>query len=65
MTMPIPLPANFLSLPDLLVIAFLALLIFGPGKLAGLGKGLGDGIKNFKDAVNDGKSGVKADEEKK
>jgi sec-independent protein translocase protein TatA len=29
----------------------IALLVFGPGKLVGLGKGLGEGIKNFKSAV--------------
>ncbi|MDR3762783.1 MAG: twin-arginine translocase TatA/TatE family subunit [Acidobacteriota bacterium] len=37
----------------LLVILFIALLVFGPSKLSDLGKGLGQGIKNFKDAVND------------
>jgi sec-independent protein translocase protein TatA len=37
----------------LIVILFIALLIFGPSKLAELGKGLGQGIKNFKDAVSD------------
>jgi sec-independent protein translocase protein TatA len=37
----------------LLVILFIALLVFGPSKLSELGKGLGQGIKNFKDAVND------------
>jgi sec-independent protein translocase protein TatA len=37
----------------LIVILFIALLIFGPSKLSELGKGLGDGIKNFKNAMND------------
>jgi sec-independent protein translocase protein TatA len=37
----------------LLVILFIALLVFGPSKLSELGKGLGQGIRNFKDAVND------------
>jgi len=36
----------------LIVILFIALLIFGPSKLSELGKGLGDGIKNFKNAMN-------------
>jgi sec-independent protein translocase protein TatA len=36
----------------LLVIAGLALLIFGPKKLPELGKGLGDGIRGFKSAMN-------------
>lgn len=36
----------------LLVIIVIALLVFGPKKLPELGKGLGDGIKSFKDAMN-------------
>ena len=35
----------------LLVIAFIALLVFGPKKLPELGKGLGDGIRAFKDGM--------------
>jgi sec-independent protein translocase protein TatA len=38
----------------LIVILIIALLFFGPSKLAGLGKGLGDGIRNFKDAMKEG-----------
>lgn len=38
---------------EILVILGIALLIFGPSKLADLGKGLGDGIKNFKSAMKD------------
>jgi len=37
----------------LLVIA-IALLLFGPSKLSSLGKGLGEGIRNFKSALNEG-----------
>jgi sec-independent protein translocase protein TatA len=33
------------------------LLFFGPGKLADFGKGLGEGIKNFKGALKEGSSG--------
>jgi sec-independent protein translocase protein TatA len=40
-----------LGLPEILVLLAIALLIFGPSKLADLGKGLGEGIKNFKSAV--------------
>jgi sec-independent protein translocase protein TatA len=36
----------------LLVIAGLALLIFGPKKLPELGKGLGEGLRGFKSAMN-------------
>jgi len=43
-----------LGLPEILVILASALLIFGPGRLAYLGKGLGEGIRNFKSAVKDG-----------
>jgi sec-independent protein translocase protein TatA len=35
----------------LLIIAAIALLIFGPKKLPELGKGLGDGIRGFKSAM--------------
>lgn len=38
----------------LLVIFVIAMLIFGPKKLADLGKGLGQGIREFKDAIKDG-----------
>jgi sec-independent protein translocase protein TatA len=51
-----------LGLPEILLILAIALLIFGPSKLADLGKGLGEGIKNFKSAVKDGEEG---DEKKK
>jgi sec-independent protein translocase protein TatA len=48
-----------LGLPEVLVILAIALLLFGPGKLADLGKGLGEGIKNFKSAMKDGEEGPK------
>jgi sec-independent protein translocase protein TatA len=46
-----------IGLPEVLLILAVALLIFGPSKLADLGKGLGEGIKNFKSAVKDGEQG--------
>jgi sec-independent protein translocase protein TatA len=46
-----------LGLPEILLLLAIALLIFGPSKLADLGKGLGEGIKNFKSAVKDGEEG--------
>jgi sec-independent protein translocase protein TatA len=46
-----------LGLPEILLILAVALLIFGPSKLGALGKGLGEGIKNFKSAVKDGEEG--------
>jgi sec-independent protein translocase protein TatA len=49
----------------LLIIA-IALLLFGPTKFASLGKGLGEGIRNFKSSMKEGE-GKKDDkpEEKK
>ena len=38
----------------LLVILVIVLLIFGPKKLGDLGKGLGEGIRNFKSSMKDG-----------
>jgi len=37
----------------LLVIAGIALLVFGPKKLPELGKGIGEGIRGFKSAMRD------------
>ena len=39
------------GLPHLIILVFIILLIFGPGKLADLGSGLGKGIRNFKKAA--------------
>jgi sec-independent protein translocase protein TatA len=51
----------------LFFILLIVLIIFGPGKLPDLGRGLGKGIREFKDAIRGGmdKSGDKAEEEKK
>jgi sec-independent protein translocase protein TatA len=46
-----------LGVPELLIIFGIAVLIFGAAKLPQLGKGLGEGIRNFKAAVKDGESG--------
>ena len=40
----------------LLVILGIALLVFGPKKLPELGKGLGDGIRQFKKGLSDTES---------
>ena len=47
-----------LGLMELLVIFAIILVVFGAGKLPQLGKGLGEGISNFRD-------GLKGREEKK
>ena len=47
-----------LGLPEILIVLAIALLIFGPSKLADLGKGLGEGIRNFKSSIKDGDEGT-------
>lgn len=42
-----------LGVPEVLFILGIALLIFGPRKLGDLGKGLGEGIRGFKQALRD------------
>lgn len=43
---------DLLQPQHLLVILAVSLLMFGPKKLPELGKGLGDGIRGFKKALN-------------
>jgi len=45
---------NLFKPMHLLVIFFIILLIYGPRKLGDLGKGLGEGIRNFKSSMNEG-----------
>jgi sec-independent protein translocase protein TatA len=40
-----------LGLPEILIILFIIVLIFGTSRIPELGKGLGEGIKNFKKAI--------------
>ena len=42
-----------LGVTEILLIALVALLLFGAGRIADIGKGLGQGIKHFKDGVKD------------
>lgn len=49
-----------LGIPELLVILFIVLLIFGSSRLPELAKGLGKSIKNFKEAVKEGEDEKKA-----
>ena len=41
----------------LIFILLIVLIIFGPGKLPDLGRGLGKGIREFKDAIKGGLGG--------
>jgi len=40
-----------LGVPELLLILLIVIIIFGAGKLPQLGKGIGEGIKNFRNAL--------------
>jgi sec-independent protein translocase protein TatA len=42
----------------LIFILLIVLIIFGPGKLPELGRGLGKGIREFKEALKGGMSGM-------
>ena len=52
MTMPMALIGT-LGLPELVIIFFILILIFGAKRLSGLGKGMGQAIRGFKDEVQD------------
>ena len=45
-----------LGVPELLLILVIVIVIFGAGKLPQLGKGLGEGISNFREGLNKGKN---------
>ncbi len=41
------------GLTEILIILGIAILLFGAGRLADIGKGLGEGIRNFKKGLKD------------
>ena len=42
-----------IGVTEILLIALVALLLFGAGRIADIGKGLGQGIKNFKQGIKE------------
>ena len=55
-----------LGFPELFLILLIVVVLFGAAKLPQLGKGLGEGIANFRDGLNKGKDDAnKQLEEKK
>jgi sec-independent protein translocase protein TatA len=44
-----------IGLPELLIILTIIILIFGANRLPEIGRGIGRGIRNFKDATKEGK----------
>jgi sec-independent protein translocase protein TatA len=53
------------SLWHWLVVIAIFLLLFGTSKFASLGKGMGEGIRNFKAAMKEGEEPKKENEEEK
>ncbi|MBL8721749.1 MAG: twin-arginine translocase TatA/TatE family subunit [Myxococcales bacterium] len=53
-----------LGTTEILLICLLALILFGGGKLADIGKGMGEGIKNFKKGMRESDEEDKAAEAK-
>jgi sec-independent protein translocase protein TatA len=43
-----------IGIPELVIILAIIILIFGANRLPEIGRGIGKGIKNFKDATKDG-----------
>ena len=52
-----------LGAPELLLIAMVVLLLFGGAKIPELMRGLGKGVKSFKDGMKEVDDAVKKDEE--
>ena len=50
-----------LGMPELIVILVIIIVIFGATRLPELGRGLGKGIRNFKDATKEGTANDKSD----
>lgn len=53
-----------LGLPEILLILAIAVLLFGGKKIPEIGRGLGEGIRNFKDAFKGGAEGKPAEASK-
>ena len=52
-----------LGIPELLIIFLIIMVLFGASRLPQIGKGLGEGIKNFKKGLKESDEDAKEDEE--
>ena len=50
-----------LGIPELVIILVIVILIFGANRLPEIGRGIGKGIRNFKDATKNDKDDDRAD----
>jgi sec-independent protein translocase protein TatA len=50
--------------PEIIIIALIVLLLFGGKKIPELMKGLGKGVKNFKDGMKDVEDDIKGEDKK-
>jgi sec-independent protein translocase protein TatA len=47
-----------IGLPELLVIFIIVLVLFGPGKLPGVGKAIGEALRGFKKAMREDEESI-------
>jgi sec-independent protein translocase protein TatA len=47
-----------IGVPELLIILAIAIILFGPARIGGLGKSLGEAIRSFRQAVRDDNTGA-------
>ena len=48
-----------LGVPELLLILLIVIIIFGANKLPQLGRGIGEGLRNFKESIKTGEESGK------
>jgi len=53
-----------MGMQELLVLLVIVVIIFGANKIPQLGKGLGEGIRNFKSAIKSGQDEAEKPEKK-
>ncbi|NLT65176.1 MAG: twin-arginine translocase TatA/TatE family subunit [Acidobacteria bacterium] len=54
-----------LGTTEVIIIAIVVILIFGVNKIPQLGKGLGEGIRNFKSSLKSGQEGTENNKDEK
>jgi sec-independent protein translocase protein TatA len=47
-----------IGIPELLIILAIVILVFGASRLPEIGRGIGKGIRNFKEATKEGNEGT-------